>query len=126
MRQWTVIKDQIYDLGEVPYLGVPYNKIENGEVGVLPKDYNGWFPFLRMCYSIGDLAIVSGVFEALKTKYPKIKIAWPSSDTIKHIVGDISHWDYSSTSTAESNIQTIMGNVRISHLIPYQFLGHFM
>ena len=110
MRQWTVIKDQIYDLGEVPYLGVPYNKIENGEVGVLPKDYDGWFPFLRMCYSIGDLAIVSGVFEALKTKYPKIKIAWPSSDTIKHIVGDISHWDYSSTSTAESNIQTIMGN----------------
>ena len=112
MRQWTVLKDRLYDLGEVSYLGVPYEDIRKGEVGVLPDDYDGWFPFMRMCYSIGDLAIVSGVFEALKTKYPKIKIAWPSNNYINHILGEgfISRWDYSPTVTAESNINTIMGN----------------
>jgi hypothetical protein len=110
MRQWTVINDSIYDLGEVPYLGVPYEKIENGKVEVLPKDYDGWFPFLRMCYSIGDLAITSGIFEALKVKYPKIKIAWPTNNYIDQVLGDISRWDYSNKVTAKSNIETIMGN----------------
>lgn len=112
MRQWTIVHDSIHDLGEVPYLGVPYDNIQSGKVGVLPDDYDGWFPFMRMCYSIGDLAIVSGVFEALKTKYPKIKIAWPSNSYINHILGEgyISRWNYNSTVTAESNIDTIMRN----------------
>ena len=113
MRQWFIKNDKVYDAGmEVPYLGVPYHKIQNGEVGTLPTNYDGWFPFMRMCYSIGDLAIVSGVFEALKTKYPNIKIAWPSNEYIDHILGEgyISRWDYSETVTAKTNIDTIMGN----------------
>jgi len=113
MRQWFITNDKVYDRGvEVPYLGVPYDKIQSGEVGTLPTDYDGWFPFMRMCYSIGDLAIVSGVFEAMKTKYPNIKIAWPSNDYIDHILGDgyISRWDYNENVTAKTNIDTIMGN----------------
>jgi len=112
MRQWTIKNDRIVDLGETPYLGVPYDNIKNGEVGTLPDDYDGWFPFMRMCYSIGDLAITSGIFQALKTKYPKIKIAWPSNDYIEHIFGKgfISRWDYNEEVTAMTNIQTIMHN----------------
>jgi hypothetical protein len=63
-----------------------------------------------MCYSIGDLAITSGIFEALKVKYPKIKIAWPTNNYIDQVLGDISRWDYSNKVTAKSNIETIMGN----------------
>jgi hypothetical protein len=112
MRQWSIINDKLVDYGEVPYLGIPYDKIKNGEVGTLPKDYDGWFPFMRMCYSIGDLAITSGIFQALKTKYPNIKIAWPSNDYIEHIFGEgfISRWDYNEDVTAKTNINTIMGN----------------
>lgn len=113
MRQWFIRNDKMYDAGvEVPYLGVPYDKIKSGEVTTLPNDYDGWFPFMRMCYSIGDLAIVSGVFQALKTKYPKIKIAWPSDDYIEHIFGAgfISRWDYNENVTAKTNIRTIMDN----------------
>jgi len=112
MRQWSIIDDKIVDFGEVPYLGVPYNSIKKGIVETLPKDYDGWFPFLRMCYSIGDLAITSGIFQALKTKYPNIKIAWPSNDYIEHIFGKgfISRWDYNKNVTAMTNIETIMGN----------------
>ena len=43
-------------------------------VETLPENYDGWFPFMPMCFSIGDLGIRSGIFEALKTKYPNIKI----------------------------------------------------
>jgi hypothetical protein len=112
MRQWAIQNDRIIDLGEVPYLGIPYDKIKNGEAATLPEDYDGWFPFMRMGYSIGDLAITSGIFEALKTKYPKIKIAWPSNDYIEHIFGKgfISRWDYNDEVTAITNIQTIMSN----------------
>ncbi len=112
MRQWTIQEDKILDLGETPYLGVLYKDIKEGKIETLPEDYDGWFPFMRMCYSIGDLAIVSGIFEALKTKFPKIKIAWPSNNYIEHILGEgfISRWDYDNETTALSNIQTIMGN----------------
>ena len=112
MHQWVIRNDQIGKVSEVSYLGVPYESIVNGEVETLPSDYDGWFPFMRMCYSIGDLAITSGIFEALKTKYPKIKIAWPTNNYINHIMGDgfISRWDYSPEVTALSNISTIMSN----------------
>lgn len=112
MHQWVIRNDQIVKVSEVSYLGVPYESIVNGEVETLPSDYDGWFPFMRMCYSIGDLAITSGIFEALKTKYPKIKIAWPTNNYINHIMGDgfISRWDYSPEVTALSNISTIMSN----------------
>ncbi|MDB4338368.1 hypothetical protein OAA02_00145 [bacterium] len=112
MRQWAVQNDHIVDLGEVDYLGVPYELIRDRQVDTLPEGYDGWFPFMRMCYSIGDLAITSGVFEALKTKYPNIKIGWPSNDYIEHIFGKgfISRWDFNEEVTAMSNIQTIMSN----------------
>ena len=111
MRQWTIENDKLIDLGEVPYLGFPADTIGNG-VATLPDDYDGWFPFMRMCYSIGDIAIISGIFEALKVKYPKIKIAWPSNNYIEHIIGKgvLSRWDYNSNVTAKSNIKTIMDN----------------
>jgi len=112
MRQWTIKNDAIIDLGEVEYLGYPYEQIKNGKVETLPKDYDGWFPFMRMCYSVGDLAIISGVFEALKKKYPKIKIAWPTNDYIEEILGKgfVSRWDFNPQNTAINNIQTILGN----------------
>lgn len=124
MRQWSVVNDKIIDYGEVPYLGVPYDLIKSGKVETLPADYDGWFPFMRLCYSLGDLGIVSGLFEALKTKYPKIKIAFPSLDYIKHILGKgISQWDYGTQTTTISNTDAIFKN---NPYIDYIFeLGDF-
>ena len=83
MRQWFIINDQIIDAGvNVDYLGVHKNDLENIKDVSLPKDYDGWFPFMGMCYSIGDLGIRSGIFEALKKKYPKIKIALPTKEYV--------------------------------------------
>lgn len=112
MRQWAILNDQIIDFGEVDYLGVPFASIVNKTIDTLPENYDGWFPFMRMCYSIGDLAITSGIFEALKHKYPNIKIAWPSNSYIEYILGKefISKWDYSVDVTALSNIHTVMAN----------------
>jgi len=110
MQQWYIKDDRLHSLGEVPYLGVPKNKID--EVGTLPEDYNGWFPFMRCCYSMGDLGIISGMFEALKIKFPKIKIAFASSEYTNHIFGKdwTNQWNYNSSSTGLSNIDNIMAN----------------
>ncbi len=112
MRQWVIKNDQLHDVGEVPYLGVPYHKIKNNKIGTLPDGYDGWFPFMRMCYSIGDLAITSGIFEALKTKYPKIKIATPNMEYVEHIFGKgwTDRWNYSSEVTGGGNVDIIMAN----------------
>lgn len=119
MRQWTIVNDQLYDLGERTYVGYSYEDIKSGEVEVLPDDYDGWFPFIRLCYSIGDLAITSGIFEALKKKYPKIKIAWPSDQYLKNFharypgIGfgnGIDHWNYNDKVTSIDNIHSIMDN----------------
>jgi SAM-dependent methyltransferase len=76
MKQWKVINDRIVDFGDVPYLGVHERILrENGDV--LPEDYDGWFPFMRFSLSIGDFGVVSGLYEAMKKKYPKIQIAVP-------------------------------------------------
>jgi len=112
MQQWYINDDKLYLAGEVDYLGVPYSQIENGEVGTLPEDYDGWFPFMRCCYSLGDLGITSGIFEAIKIKYPKIKIAFASPEYTDHIFGPgwTNQWDYDKATTGFSNIETIMAN----------------
>ena len=62
-----LIDDRIVDVGiDVPYLGVPYQQILDGKVHALPKDYDGWFPFTRMCNSIGDWGVISGLYEGMK------------------------------------------------------------
>jgi hypothetical protein len=111
MRQWRIQNDQILDLGEVPYLGLPKNVAEDNKNHFWNKDYDGWFPFMRFCYSLGDLGIVSGLFEALKTKHPNIKIAFPSNDYIKHILGpQINQWNYETKTNVFSNIDAVFRN----------------
>jgi hypothetical protein len=112
MRQWKINNDRLYDTGEVPYLGVLYEKIQNGEVETLPENYDGWFPFMRMCFSIGDLGITSGIFEALKKKYPNIKIAFASKNYVNHIFGAnwMDKWNYNSDNTGAGNIDVVMAN----------------
>lgn len=112
MIQYLVQQDKVYSLGEVPYLGVLASNIESGAVPTLPTDYDGWFPFMRMCYSLGDLGITSGIFEALKKKYPKIKIAWPSNEYIHNMIGErkLSTWGYAGKTTWQGNIDAIMRN----------------
>ena len=120
MRQWQVKNDKVYDLGEVPYLGVP--KEQN--VSLFPEDYDGWFPFMRFCYSFGDLGIVSGLFEALKQKYPKLKIAVPSNEYVTQMFGSkLNQWSYDQKSSAITNIDMVWAN---NPYIDYHFnLGEF-
>lgn len=107
MRQWQIINDKVVDLGEVPYLGVPIEK----NSPILPEDYDGWFPFMRFCYSLGDLGIVSGMFEALKTKYPKLKIAVPSNEYISEMFGpQMNVWSYTQKDSSITNLDTVWGN----------------
>lgn len=112
MQQWVIRNDKISSLGEVEYLGVPYDSIQSGKVGTLPEDYDGWFPFMRMCYSIGDLGITSGIFEALKQKYPNIKIAFASKDYTEHIFGTgwMDQWNYNTQNTGATNVDLVMAN----------------
>tara|TARA_R110002167_G_scaffold22322_6_gene80108 strand:+ start:453 stop:1355 length:903 start_codon:yes stop_codon:yes gene_type:complete len=91
MIQFKIYKDKVINTGDVNRIGYPLKDI----IPVLPKDYEGWFPFTRMCFSLGDWAIISGLPEALKAKYPKIKIALPSRNYIEKIFGMvISQWKY--------------------------------
>ena len=110
MQQWIIQNDRLLSLGEVPYLGVPKDQLE--KAGTLPEHYDGWFPFMRMCYSIGDLGITSGIFEALKIKYPKIKIAIPSTEYIDHIFGKgwTDRWSYNDNVKGSNNVDIIMAN----------------
>jgi len=108
MRQWRIQNDQVLDLGEVPYLGLPKNVVQDNQNYFWDENYDGWFPFMRFCYSLGDLGIISGLFEALKTKHPKMKIAFPSLDYFQHILGaKINQWNYGTQTTAASNIDAV-------------------
>jgi hypothetical protein len=115
MRQWQIRNDNIYDLGEVTYLGTP--KEQN--TSLLPVDYDGWFPFMRFCYSFGDLGIVSGLFEAMKQKYPKLKIAVPSNDYVTAMFGSkLNQWSYDQKTSAINNMDTVWAN---NPYIDYRF-----
>jgi|TARA_Y100000361_G_scaffold4813_1_gene4180 hypothetical protein len=108
MIQFKLYKDQIRTLGEVDRLGLPYDKLEPQYA--LDKDYNGWFSFTRLCFSLGDWAVISGLPEALKIKYPKIKIALPSRKYIEQIFGHIiDQWSYGSNNPLDY-IDTIFKN----------------
>tara|TARA_Y100001937_G_C7127970_1_gene335773 strand:+ start:1443 stop:2435 length:993 start_codon:yes stop_codon:yes gene_type:complete len=85
MIYYQVREDKLIGCDECDYLGVHYDDIKSGEIETLPKDYDGWFPFMPLCFSIGDWGVRSGIFKALKTKYPKIKIAIPKMSTIQEI-----------------------------------------
>ena len=80
MIQQKIINDQVVHDGiQRDRLGYPLSEIKS----FLPDDYEGWFPFTRLCFSLGDWAVISGLPEALKKKYPKIKIALPSREYLK-------------------------------------------
>ena len=92
MIQQKIINDRVVHDGiERDRLGYPLSEITS----VLPDDYDGWFPFTRLCFSLGDWAVISGLPEALKKKYPKIKIALPSRKYLKTTVSNvIGQWGY--------------------------------
>ena len=93
MLQFKLYKDKIQSLGEVDRLGIPLEKIEPQYT--LDEDYSGWFPFTRLCFSLGDWAVISGLPEALKKKYPNIKIALPSRHYLKNVFGNmLQQWGY--------------------------------
>lgn len=112
MEQWVIRNDRVFSIGNVEYLGVPYEDIQSGRIGTLPENYDGWFPFMRMCYSVGDLGITSGIFEALKQKYPNIKIAFASKDYTNHIFGPewMDKWSYDSDNKGGNNVDLVMAN----------------
>ncbi len=111
MRQWFIINDQIIDAGvNVDYLGVHKNNLKNINDVLLPENYDGWFPFMGMCYSIGDLGIRSGIFEALKKKYPKIKIALPTKEYVKQMIPGVNNWSYQGENKALDNKDIIHKN----------------
>jgi hypothetical protein len=99
MVQQRIINDRIVSDGiQRDRLGYPLSEIKP----VFPKDYDGWFPFTRLCFSLGDWAIISGLPGALKTKYPKLKFALPSKNYLKKTVGNvIDRWGYGSNDPLE-------------------------
>ena len=83
MLQFRIQNDQVINSGEVDKLGIPLKEVNT----VFPNDlYDGWFPFTRLCFSLGDWAVISGLPGALKYKYPKLKFALPSKNYLKTIL----------------------------------------
>ena len=135
MIQLVVQNDTILAMSneDIAYLGVHYDHIKNGTVETLPENYDGWFPFMPMCFSIGDLGIRSGIFEALKTKYPNIKIAFPKTETLEYIFKTNGNpytkqvWDISfrinELITPEENLKNVMMNN--PHIDYYFDVGDF-
>ena len=109
MRQFEIHNDKILDKGEVSYLGIHVNNLKNNIISLEDKE---WLPFLRFCYSLGDLGVLSGIFEAIKQKYPNIKIAIPSNEYLLNVFGEnyLSQWNYKNTTGAFNNIVDIYKN----------------
>lgn len=119
MVQYIVKNDQIFGTKQVPYLGYPIKLKEDKVLETLPENYDGWFPFMRMCYSFGDLGILSGMFEALKKKWPNIKIAIPTNEYVEEMFGkQLSQWSYDQKSSSVTNLDGVWGN---NPYIDYRF-----
>lgn len=119
MVKFVVYKDDIYAVREEPYVGYPKQMIDDKIVETIPDDYEGWFPFMRFCYSFGDLGILSGMFEAMKKKWPKIKIAVPSNEYVEEMFGpQLSQWSYDQKSSSVTNLDQVWGN---NPYIDYRF-----
>lgn len=111
MYQIRVVNDRMVVDGLTTYLGIPKYLLDSGQAVTLPKDYDGWFAFMRLCYSIGDLSIVSAMFKALKDKYPKIKIALPSVEYANRLMGEeIRRWSYDGKSSGADNMNITWAN----------------
>ena len=131
MVHFKIIEDKIVGVEETDYLGVHFDNIKSGQVETLPDDFDGWFPFMPLCFSLGDIAIRTGIYKALKTKYPKIKIAFPKTETIEKICDSHPYfkhiWENDFTLNDKinptENIKTIMSN---NPYIDYYFdIGDF-
>ena len=111
MIQFSIENDRLIFGKDKTYLGWSMEHFESGNIETLPKDYDSWFPFVNTSFSLGDLVITSGIYEALKKKYPKIKIAIPTIEWYEKIFGDyLNSWNYNDSMTWKDNIQTILGN----------------
>lgn len=110
MLQIRIINDKPKVVGEVNYLGVPKDKLPKGKYDVFPEDYDGWFPFMRLCYSLGDLGIISAMFRVLKSKHPKMKIAIPSQAYVNELFKEgIKTWSYDGKSSGAKNMEVVWG-----------------
>ena len=110
MKQFIIENDKLSQ-NETDHLGWPHSFIEEGMLNTLPEDYDGWFCFTRMDFSIGDWAVISGLPEALKKKYPKIKVAFPSRKWFIELLGPIlNRWNYSKHHNAIDNFDIIFKN----------------
>ena len=96
MDQLRYYNDKIHRTGLVNKLGVNYDSLLDNKP--IPDDYDGWFPFSRMfSFSIGDWAIISGLFQLLHQKYPKMKLAIPSKEWLKSTYpkSELNKWSHS-------------------------------
>lgn len=120
MRQFEIHKDQIHNLGTTERLGTSAKAFSESNVPKIPENYDGWIPFTRWCFSLGDIGIISGMFEALKIKYPKAKIAWPSDKWLETVfIPEYRlHWDVNNLVNTYSNIINIFGE---NKFIDYRF-----
>jgi len=97
MDQLKYQHDQVHRVSTVSQLGIHYDNI--ADKNPIPTNYDGWFPFSRMySFSIGDWAIISGLFELLKGKFPNMKIALPSKEWLQSIYPKqvLDNWKHSS------------------------------
>ena len=92
MKQYIIENDSIVRVFTLIIEDWPHSFIEEGMLNTLPEDYDGWFCFTRMDFSIGDWAVISGLPEALKKKYPKIKVAFPSRKWFIEMLGPIDYY----------------------------------
>lgn len=110
MIQFKIIDDRLYHFGEVEYLGIPAKDLTKQNTP--PENWSGYFPFMRMCYSLGDLAIVSSLPEAFSIKYPNLKFVIPTNEYVARMMGpELERWSTEGGATnAFKNVFDIFQN----------------
>ena len=105
-------------------LGIPYKDV------ISKYKFNSTFEFSRYySYSIGDWAIISGVFEILKQDNPNTKFYIPSPSNLRKLAPNYKHWGLGKGIDAADYIDLIyQNNPNVSTINSFEskpFTDHF-
>lgn len=100
------IKDDSWiKVGETPRLGWHADHSTDNEIQIDP---NGYFPFTRACFSMGDWGIISALPQLLQSKYPNLTISIPSKEWLEARAGS-GTWGYQGMNAVD-NVDLIFAN----------------
>jgi len=101
MVRYTIEQDRVRVHGQVYKLGIEYPA--NLTIQELVEDQlkqTTTFPFTRCCFSLGDWGIISGLPEALNSKYPNLLTYIPTANWLRACFPDLKAWQHNGSDPA--------------------------